>query len=346
MMQRWGYDIRYREHPGGGHGGLGELETLVPWMLEHRRVRAPREVRVRAPGLKGAEAHWVRVEQVEDPFRFVQVRARLLNDRTLIVDSDNALQIRLSPGHGMLDAKADPAVVWNGEALEKVKHREGEIVLTAAGCEARQEVMKKPALAGLIGDVKTTPFMIVVGTRSEDPLARRFLTLRAEGERDDWQDWQHWMPRYKRDIDVTEEDMAAYSLILYGGPEENAVTAALIPDLPLEITPDAVSVDGVRFEARDAAVGLVCPNPRNPNRYVLVKAATSALGLYHLNQIPNEYDFAIVDGRAPAEGETGEVWVAAGRFDRNWRLDERYVVRGDEEARSRATVTGVPVDGQ
>ena len=150
----------------------------------------------------------------------------------------------------------------------------------------------------------------------------------------------------KRDIDVTEEDMAAYSLILYGGPEENAVTAALIPDLPLEITPDAVSVDGVRFEARDAAVGLVCPNPRNPNRYVLVKAATSALGLYHLNQIPNEYDFAIVDGRAPAEGETGEVWVAAGRFDRNWRLDERYVVRGDEEARSRATVTGVPVDGQ
>ena len=63
MLQRWGYDIRYREYPGFGHEGIEYYDELIPWFLKHKRNSNPEKVRVRSSDLKSASAHWVKVTQ-------------------------------------------------------------------------------------------------------------------------------------------------------------------------------------------------------------------------------------------------------------------------------------------
>ena len=61
LLQRWGYDVRYREVPGLGHEDLKARDEIADWLLAHRRDPAPREVRLRSYDLAGANAHWLRV---------------------------------------------------------------------------------------------------------------------------------------------------------------------------------------------------------------------------------------------------------------------------------------------
>ena len=46
-LQRWGYDVRYREHPGGAHENLLIADEIVDWFLRHEREPMPAHVRVR-----------------------------------------------------------------------------------------------------------------------------------------------------------------------------------------------------------------------------------------------------------------------------------------------------------
>jgi hypothetical protein len=344
MMQRWGYAIRYWEHPGLGHGALGCEDELVRVFLACRLDPMPREVRVRSADLRFAAAHWVRVEQGEDPFAFMQVRARVADRDTIRLDTENVLAVRLAPGEPLVDRGGPVRVIWNGEDAGAHRFADGAIRLRQKGTVPGR-VCKTPEVPGRISDVQATPFAIVAGTASKDPRMARFVRRAADLAREGWADWQHAPPRFFLDTEITDDDIARYSLLLYGGPDENLVTRKLIADLPLAIGPDAVTVAGQTFAAHDASVTMVYPNPRNPDRYVLVQAGTSPAGMFFSDRRPEGYDFVITDTRArAAEPDTPEdrLLVAAGCFDRDWQYDERYVARGDAAARARARVRKAP----
>ncbi len=112
MLQRWGYNVRYWEHVGRGHGWLGPGfdEGLADWFLAQRRIRNPRRVRVRSGWLKSAGAHWVRIEQREDPYAFITVDAQVADRHTILLDTQNVLQIRMTPGEALVD-HAEPVRV-------------------------------------------------------------------------------------------------------------------------------------------------------------------------------------------------------------------------------------------
>jgi hypothetical protein len=159
-----------------------------------------------------------------------------------------------------------------------------------------------------------------------------------------WRDWQKVDPRVFEDTEVSDAVASRYSLLLVGGPEENAVAKRLAARLPLEVKPDAVVVDGKAFPATDAGVSLVYPSPLNPERYVAILAGTSPGGLWFADWQNVEWDFQVVDGRS-AEAATLDPpgrfpergRIASGYFDEAWRLNEAYVVRGDEALRAKAT---------
>src|SRR5262249_38140330 len=78
MLQRWGYDVRYHEHPGLGHEWLGARDEIVDWLLVHRRDPAPRRVRLRAASLGAASAYWVRVLARDSVSEFTLVDAAVV----------------------------------------------------------------------------------------------------------------------------------------------------------------------------------------------------------------------------------------------------------------------------
>ena len=333
LLQAWGYDVRYWEHPGKGHGDLGAVEDVVRWLLEHKRDRSPARVMVRSARLDSAKAHWVSVRQREDPYSFVNVDAHMTGKGRLLVDSENVLDMELTPPPEFLAAGGAAAVVWNGRDVGSLAANGGRIILRSKSYSPGKRV-KTPGIEGPISDVANTPHAIVVGTISGDERMRMFCRRRADILRRAWVNWQRVEPRMFLDTEVTDKIIGQYSLKLVGGPNENAVTRKLAGGIPLELKPDRIVVAGCKFPCTNAAVSLVYPNPANPERYVSIVAGNSANGMYLGDYLWDGDDFVIEDERG---------CVAAGRFDCNWRVNEAYVDRTDPAKRAGiSSLRGVP----
>lgn len=278
MLQRWNYEVRYEEIPGRGHEDLNLNDRIVSWLLIHRRIQAPREVRIRAFDLDNASAYWAQVVAFEEPLQAMDVDAEVLRPGLIRLDTQNVGAIRLSPPpalRGQLALK----VVWNGVHLKATPDPDGTILLQKP--DAKVETGDKRAgLQGGLSNFIATPFAVVMGTSSADPRMRTYCREKAEAFVQQWMNWQHVKPRLFRDVELTPADEQHYSLLLVGGADANLVSRRLVPRLPLRVTADAVTIDGHHFTAHDAVVQMIYPNPLARTRYVMVVAATSADGMY------------------------------------------------------------------
>ena len=346
MLQRWGYDVRYHEVPGRGHEDMKVQPGIWEWFLQYRRTPYPRKVRVRAADLQSAHAYWVRLTRAERPMDFLVADAELTGPNRLRLDTRNVAVAELRPGP-LVDASKPLEVLWNG-VPRTVSARDGRAELRAEG-HLPAALEKTDRLAGPLEDLTSTPFAIVLGTTSRDPEMRRACEWKVKAIVAFWRDWQKVEPRVFKDTEIEGADAGRYSLLLVGGPGENAVAKRLAARIPLEVRPDAVVVDGKAFPATDAGVSLVYPSPLNPERYVAILAGTSPAGLWFAEWQSGEWDFQVVDGRSAAAAaldppgrfpERGR--IASGDLDEAWRLNEAFVVRGDEAARAKATPTLAP----
>ncbi len=358
LLQRWGYDVRYREIPGGMHEDLKARDEIADWLLGHRRNAAPREVRLRSYDLAGAKAHWVRVTGSSSPLEMIEARAQVIDELVLRLDTKNVSSVTLTPPKtlfsGNLQFRAPGwTVIWNGERHLVPTRADGSLELAAVGVDPGPRD-KSPALEGHLSYFFNTPFAIVVGTGG-DSARRNAFEAKAQALIESWQRWQYVMPRVFHDVEVTPGIESQYSLLLLGGAADNKVSARLASKLPLRVARDSVTVDGRKFAAKDAVAQMIYPHPGNTGRYVLLVEPTSIAGLRFWNpaayrhpayNFPLLYwDWTIVDGRRVplAQGlQPDRGWIAAGSFDRHWRRDDRFTVVGDASARERAALRVVP----
>jgi enterochelin esterase-like enzyme len=341
MLQRWGYDVRYHELPGRGHEDMKVQPGIWEWLLQHRREPFPRKVRVRAADLQSAHAYWVRLTGAERPMDFLVADAEVIGPNRLRLDTRNVVAAELRPGP-LVETSRPVEVVWNGVS-RTLTVEDGRLEPRAEGHVAAA-LEKTDRRAGPFEDVTSTPFAIVLGTTARDPDMRSACEWKAKAIVAFWRDWQKVEPRVFKDTEISDADATRYSLLLVGGPGENAVAKRLAARIPLEVKPDAVVVDGKAFPATDAGVSLVYPSPLDPERYVAILAGTSPGGLWFAEWQNVGWDFQVVDGRSAEAAtlnppgrfpERGR--IASGYFDEAWRLNEAYVVRGDEALRAKAS---------
>ena len=344
QLQRWRYDIRYDEQPGGGHFDGDHWPAIMSWLLTHERQSNPRHVRIRAARLKDAAAHWVRVEQRADPFAFMNVDAEFVAPNVVRLDTENVLAVRLAPDGELIDSTRPLTVVWNETDVRTVPLEHGQAVLDAPDYRPAP-LLKRPALAGPMKDVQTTPFAIVQGTISPDPRMRAFCEYHARTLVHGWEDWQKAAPRFFRDVDLSDEDLKAYSLILVGGPDANSISRRLWNSLPVQIADNTITIGGHPIEAPDAAIQMVYPHPLNPDRYVLLTAATSANGMFYASDMPGEFDFCIQDGRRARPDQQPhmtDLLVTSGSFNYAWRVADEFLFKGDPAIRAASPQAKAP----
>ena len=121
--------------------------------------------------------------------------------------------------------------------------------------------------------------------------------------------------RVKDDKDITQADIDAHNLILWGDPSSNAILAKVVGKLPLGWNKDRIQLGDRSFDAGHHVPVLIYPNPLNPKRYVVLNSGFTFREYDYLNnarQVPKLPDFAVVDIDVPASSRSPGGIVTAG----------------------------------
>lgn len=337
MLERWGYNVRYIEVPGKGHENLGKGDVIYPWLFQQTRNENPKKVRLRAADLQTASAYWVKVSLRDNGWQMMNVEAEILENNIIRVNSDNVLELVLSPQANLIQYNKSVNVIWNGQIFSFDNLTDNKITLRSKNLKL-SATHKTPQIAGPINDFTNTPFVLVVGTISTDSLMQKVIKLKTDAFVSWWKYTQKFEPRILKDTEVKDEDLKKYSLFLMGGPMENKIARQIAKSLPFDIKPTTISIQGKVFQAPKAVLEAVYPNPFNPERYVRLVAPTSYEGLFFYN--PNntpllDFDYTITDGRITnpvTNGQEKGMGIASGLFDNNWKIDVNSYLNKDRDS--------------
>ena len=154
-------------------------------------------------------------------------------------------------------------VIWNGVA-RSIAPRRRPARAAGRGTPARAPREDGPTGRAPRGRSPARPSPSSWVRSPRDPAMRRACERKLKAFVAFWRDWQNVEPRVFEDTGISDADAARYSLLLIGGPGDNAVAKRLAGRIPLAVRPDAIVVDGKAFPAADAGVSLVYPSPLNP----------------------------------------------------------------------------------
>jgi hypothetical protein len=332
-----------QEHPDLGHNvWQTTYEDLkgARWLLSHRRSLHPRALRFKTPGTRWADDAWVHVRELSSSGAWGQTSAR--------IDDHNELYV-VTRGVSGLALDRDP--VWVDDALPVSVHIDGSTLAFAAGepIEIHRAVgdsspwqagpathlglFKHGTVTGPIRDVFHEPITFVWG--AADP---------AQARANEWvaREWARVQPGVRVDYPVMSdtEFLGAgepiandRALFLVGNSKSNAVLREIEPEMPIRVENGAVVLGQGRVTPKagdlpQLGVAFIRPNPRRPDRYVVVVEGVGPLGTWRSLSLPDMLpDYVVFDEDvAAARGRLtlGPATVRrAGFFDTSWGLPAR-----------------------
>jgi hypothetical protein len=289
---------------------------------------------LRYPGLS-----WLRLDGLDRHWERALIAVRLLHngDRgSVAVTCTNvtAFTIDLPPDLATLLAAPAVTVEINGQKVETpgrqsdrwwvvhLRNKDGKWDI--ASSPDAPGLAKRPGLQGPIDDAFMDRFLMVRPTGK--PLND---TVGAWAAKEMAHAVTHWRQQFrgdapvKDDAAVTDADIAAGHLVLWGDPASNSVLAKITDRLPVKWTADGVRVGDRTFPAGQHVPVLVYPNPLNPSKYVVLNSGFTFREYDYLNnarQVPKLPDWAVVDVSVPPSSRWPGKVVAANFFDEQWKL--------------------------
>lgn len=194
----------------------------------------------------------------------------------------------------------------------------------ALGPLADMKSRKRHGLQGPIDDAFMDSFVFVRPTGEEKrPAVEKWVRSESDRAIREWRRQFRGEARVKDDKAITDEDIAGANLVLWGTPESNAVLKRIADKLPIQWAEDQIVVGQQKFSVDDHALILICPNPLNANRYVVLNSGCTYREYDYLNnarQTPKLPDWAVVDLHTPPDARAPGKIAASDFFDEHWQL--------------------------
>jgi predicted esterase len=180
-------------------------------------------------------------------------------------------------------------------------------------------LQKQSGLQGPVDDAFMDSFLVVRPTgKAANETMGAWANAQLAKATNDWRAQFRGHARVKDDSQVTDADIAAHNLILFGDPQSNRLLARIADKLPIQWSAHAVKVGEKTFPAATHAPVFIFPNPLNPQRYVVVNSgftfAAAGLGS-NAQQTPKLPDYAVFE-------VAGNSVVLADFFDEQWRVQQ------------------------
>ncbi|MCP5540998.1 MAG: hypothetical protein H7A52_12720 [Akkermansiaceae bacterium] len=328
-----GPGMQHQLHPDT----LAEMERRLAAIAAAGRERVPMMVRFQTYTLRYPTMHWVTVDAMTEHWEAARVEASLWLPSGLSVSTSGvaAFSLHFGAGECPLDPVGKPAVEIDGQKLQApagvftdrswdlwaAKGDDGKWTLTAEA-PATGGLVKKHGLQGPIDDAFMDSFLMVGPTGK--PLNEKIGAWAAAEMNHAVTEWQrHYRgdARVKKDTEITDADLAAHNLVLWGDPSSNAVLAKIADKLPIHWTAAGIVAGDQKFDAAGHALAMIYPNPLNPERYVVLNSGFTFREYDYLNnarQVPKLPDWAVIDITQPVTSQYPGGIPAAGFFGEKW----------------------------
>lgn len=316
-----------------------EINRRIDSVVELGRNPVPERVRFTTWTLRYNQMFWVTVDGLEQHWERARVEAELSRAENRIkADTKNvtALSIQFQPGQFPLDTMRKPVIVLDGQKLSGPTAQSDRSFVASFRKEGRKWTLasqpetglhKRHGLQGPIDDAFMDSFMMVRPTgEAMNPQVGAWVATEFAHATNHWRIQFRGEPRVKNDSDVSEADIAAHNLVLWGDPTSNKILSRIADKLPVLWSGRGIQVGDQQFASAHHVPVLVYPNPLNPRKYVVINSGFTFREYDYLNnarQTPKLPDFAIVDTRTPASSRLPGKIVEAGFFGEKWELTSR-----------------------
>ncbi len=340
---RLGISVRLLIGPGMGHKFDPKSQReFMAFLHEHSKQGRPRfgqrkQIRFTTRTLKYNQCDWLTIEEMQQPYAPTTVEAVINDDGVAVVTTANVAVLRLARGitsRARLDGIDLPLESAADGLLPDVYYEKGLngqwTVLDYATSKRFPDNSlrhKRHDLQGPIDDAFTQPFVCVRGTGTPwSPAADAYATWSLQRFEREWDKWMRGQLPVTTDDRLSDAQIAAANLILFGDPGSNAVIARIAPDLPVTWTADALRVGEQTYPTSDHTIALIFPNPLNPRRYVVINSGHT----FHERDFrasnswlfPRLGDGAVLKFQATESGyseKPATAWI----FDQRWKLPAR-----------------------
>ncbi len=317
---------------------------LYEWMARQVRVADPRRVSYQTESLRHHRAYWVSIDSVLDPEQAASVDAFVPEAGQILIHAENVGRLTLSPPASLVPPETKPDFFVNNQPVQG-RRVDGGWVVDLAGDEGPSP-QKRPGLSGPVQDVFYDPFVVVVPAASSKhaPVWRE-----AAGRALGWTERLVFKNvRVVSSDSVTPELVQNANLICFGDPQNDPWMREVAESLPVTWSGGRLRVGGEPGPENVAALVMIYPNPKNPDRYVVmcsgepstaVALAAGVLQPPFLSRAPQE-DLVVVtmDKEFPLatvppvdpdrwRSMADPVPSRGAVFDRNWQLRSEARVR-------------------
>ena len=324
-----------------------EINQRIDAIAARGREHAPVRVKFATWTLRYNESHWVRVERLAQHWEEARVDARIVRDENAVeatTKNVTAITFEMPAGrcplsctvaaHVKLDGQelAAPSVKPDQSWRATFRKENGKwIAATTTDAPQLQILHKQHGLQGPIDDAFMDSFLMVRPTGR--PLSEKIgAWTKAEMAHavDHWRKQYRGDARVKDDTAVTDADIAAHNLVLWGDPQSNALLKRIADKLPVKWNAAGVKAGVQNFAASHHVPVMIYPNPLNPKKYVVLNSGFTFREYDYLNnarQIAKLPDWAVVDIRTPANARWPGAIASAGFFGERWEFIEPQMAK-------------------
>jgi hypothetical protein len=328
-----GPQTRHAYHPQARE----EINRRVDSIVAPGKNLVPRTIRFTTWTLRYNEMNWLVVDGLQEHWERARVDAELREaDNQVNISTKNvsALTLNFQPGQCPLDMVKAPIVRIDDQKLTVAPvpsdrswsihfQRDGKKWKSSSDLEL-PPLAKRHGLQGPIDDAFLDSFLIVRPSgKAATERVQSWVQAELAHATNEWRRHFRGEARVKDDSAVTDEDIAAHNLILWGDPTSNQLLAKIADKLPLKWDGKSVGIGEKVFAADSHVPLLVYPNPLNPKKYIVLNSGFTFREYDYLNnarQIAKLPDYAIVDVTIPVNSRAPGGIADAGFFGERWEV--------------------------
>ncbi len=314
-----------------------EINRRIDTIAARGRDSLPREVRFTTWTLRYNTCSWIVLDQLAQHWKQARVNASIVGGNSLRIDTENvsALSVIMPSGSCPFDVRQSVPVAINGSEFAAPKpgsDRSWEVSFYKLGSRWNAGVLpeaglrKRNGIQGPIDDAFMSSFLVVRPTgHAANEKVGAWVTSELAHFTNEWRRHFRGDARVKDDTAVTEADIAAHNLILWGDAQSNQLLAKLADRLPMRGAGENIALGNKSFAAANHVPLMIYPNPLNPTRYVVLNSGFTFREYDYLNnarQVPKLPDWAIVDVNTPPSSRWPGKVVDAGFFGERWEVTD------------------------